>query len=291
MATSHSDAKVDVVAPRAAFVETRSYVDWSAVVAGSVLASAISLVLLTFGTAIGLSMTSPFENEGASGPVFAIALGLWLLWVIVSSFLAGGYLAGRLRPRVGDATQQEVEIRDGAHGLTVWALGILVAGLLTVGGISAVMRGASDVAGSVASAASGGNGGADPFGYVVDSLFRSPPSAPANSTESAPARHEIARILAKSATRGEMANDDKEYIGRLVAERTGLELAEAQQRVDEVLATAKSAAESARKAGVVFAFLTAAALLAGAAAAWWGASTGGRHRDEGTDFSRLLRWR
>lgn len=184
-----------------------------------------------------------------------------------------------------------MEIRDGAHGLTVWALDILVAGLLTVGEISGVMRGASDVTGSIASAASGDNGGADPFGYVVDSLFRSPPSAPANSTESKPARHEIARILTKSATQGKMVNDDKEYIGRLVAERSGLEPAEAQQRVDEVLASAKSMAEAARKAGVLLGFLTAAALLAGAAAAWWGASTGGRHRDEGTDFSRLLRWR
>lgn len=92
---------MDVAAARATSGEARSYVDWSAVVAGGVLASAISLVLLAFGTAIGLSMTSPCENERASGPVFAIALGLWLLWVIVSSFLAGGYLAGRLRARVG----------------------------------------------------------------------------------------------------------------------------------------------------------------------------------------------
>lgn len=36
-----------------------SFVDWSAVIAGGVLAAAIAFVLLTFGTAIGLSLTSP----------------------------------------------------------------------------------------------------------------------------------------------------------------------------------------------------------------------------------------
>ena len=34
-----------------------SFVEWGAVLAGAVLAAAISFVLLTFGTAIGLSAT------------------------------------------------------------------------------------------------------------------------------------------------------------------------------------------------------------------------------------------
>ena len=37
-------------------------------------------------------------------------------------------------------------------------------------------------------------------------------------------------------------------------------------------------------------FITAAALVVAAAAAWFAATLGGRHRDEGTDFSRLVRW-
>ena len=43
-----------------------SYVDWSAIFAGTVLASAISFVLLTFGSAIGLSLTSAYEGRGSA---------------------------------------------------------------------------------------------------------------------------------------------------------------------------------------------------------------------------------
>ena len=54
---------------------------------------------------------------------------------------------------------------------------------------------------------------------------------------------------------------------------------------------AKAAADKVRRATVLVAFVTAASLVVSAAAAWWAAGMGGRHRDEGTDFSRLVRWR
>ena len=38
-----------------------SYVDWGAIIAGAVVASAIAFVLLTFGSAVGLTLTSPSE--------------------------------------------------------------------------------------------------------------------------------------------------------------------------------------------------------------------------------------
>lgn len=266
--------------------ETRSYIDWAAVIAGTVLSSAISLVLLTFGTAIGLSMVSPFEGEGASGPVFAVALGLWVLWVVVSSFMAGGYLAGRMRRRAWDATPHEVEVRDGAHGLSVWALGILVAGLMAAAGVSGIVRGGAEVGGGLASA-SAGKESPEAFDYAVDSLFRSADQR----VDPAAARGEVARILARSAVRGEIVAADRTYIARLVAARTGVEPLEAERRIDQVMADAKKAADTARRTGIWTAFLTAAVLLTGAAAAWWAASAGGRHRDEGTDFSRFTRWR
>src|SRR5688500_10933283 len=83
------------------------YVDWCAIAAGAMMATAVAIVLFTFGTAIGLSMVSPYEGEGASRAAYFATLALWTLWVIVSSFMAGGYLAGRLRRRVGDATEHE----------------------------------------------------------------------------------------------------------------------------------------------------------------------------------------
>lgn len=57
----------------------------------------------------------------------------------------------------------------------------------------------------------------------------------------------------------------------------------------EADAAVKTAAEKARKAGVVLAFLTAAALLASAAAAWWAARLGGKHRDRSVEFGLFRR--
>ena len=104
--------------------------DWPAIIAGAVLATAISFVLITFGSAIGLSMSSAEPGSGVSLSWLAIVAGLWLLWVQISSFLAGGYLTGRLRRRHGDATEHELDIRDGSHGLVMWALGLLVGAMI-----------------------------------------------------------------------------------------------------------------------------------------------------------------
>src|SRR6185437_7729884 len=99
----------------------RDYVDWPAIIAGVVLASAIGLVMLTFGSAIGLSFANFHGGTNVSPIWIGIAAASWLLWVEISSMMAGGYLTGRLRRRIGDATEHESDIRDGSHGLLVWA--------------------------------------------------------------------------------------------------------------------------------------------------------------------------
>jgi hypothetical protein len=254
-----------------------SYVDWAAVLAGTAVAAAISLVLLTFGSAIGFSMTSPFEGKGASKPVVMAALGLWTLLVVVFSSAGGGYLTGRLRRRIGDATEHEVEVRDGAHGLVLWAAGVLLASLLAASGIGTLIRGVQAVEGRT-----------DPTSFVVDNLFRSEDARLVNDIDQ---RHQVARLLTQGMVAGELKPEDRTYLARVVAARADLSRAEAERRVDQVLADAKQAADTARKTAIVTAFLTAAALLAGAAAASFGAVMGGRHRDRGTVFRALVGWR
>ena len=120
----------------------RSHIDWGAILAGTVIATSISVVLTGFGSAIGLSMTSPFEGKGFSGVAIAVAIGLWVVWVAVSSLIAGSYLAGRMRRRAGDATPDEVSVRDGVHGLVVWALAALIGVVLasmSVAGLSGIL--------------------------------------------------------------------------------------------------------------------------------------------------------
>jgi hypothetical protein len=295
--------------------EGRSYVDWGAVIAGAVLATAIGFILLAFGAALGLSFASPYRGvEESSLWLFAIGAAIWLIWVQASAYMAGGYLAGRMRKRHFDATPTEVEVRDGAHGLVVWALGVLisaaVAGMIGTGAIQL----AGGAAQTAATAASGNADAAgDSNGYFIDMLLR--PAAPAASTAATttpstttpatttptgtgasrdPAvadasRREISRIMTASAGR-DLAADDRTYIARVVAERTGLSQAEAERRVSETMAKAKDAANKARKATIITAFITITALLIGAAAAWWAGSMGGRDRDRGTAFTLFGRW-
>lgn len=267
-----------------AAVDDRSYVDWPAVFAGAALAAAISFVLLTFGAAIGLSMVSPFGGEGAAIGWVALATAIWVLWAQVSSFMAGGYLAGRLRRRIGDATEHEVDVRDGAHGLIVWAAGVILGAVLAFGAIGGAMQTAGGAAAAVAEAVP------DDFGYAADALFRG------GTDTGEPARAEAARILFAGLTGDGVPEDDRAYLASVVAAETGLPEAEAAERVDAVIVGAEAvrneaaeAAETARRVGVVAAFLTAASLLVSGAGAYWAASVGGRHRDEHTAFPQVFR--
>ena len=76
-----------------------SFVEWGAVIAGAVLAAAISFVLLTFGAAIGLSATSPWPNSGISAKVIASLAVFWAMVQQIGAYMAGGYVAGRMRTR------------------------------------------------------------------------------------------------------------------------------------------------------------------------------------------------
>ncbi|MEP6827552.1 MAG: hypothetical protein ABJA10_05715, partial [Aestuariivirga sp.] len=90
------------VAEQAVALETGSYIDWSAIIGGIVLASAISIVMVAFGSAIGLSFSSAAVTAKGYAIGAGIGAALWFIWVQVSSFMAGSYLAGRLRKRKHD---------------------------------------------------------------------------------------------------------------------------------------------------------------------------------------------
>jgi hypothetical protein len=276
----------------AAPAEHHSYVDWAAVIGGIVLASAISLLLLTFGSAVGLSFTN-FRTFTGVAPIWvAIAAASWLLWVEVSSMMAGGYLAGRLRRRFHDATEHESDVRDGAHGLLVWAGALVIGGIIAAGGIGAALSAAGSITGTAVTAASNAaSGNVDPNAYFVDQLFRAAPGSTPPAGTLQDFRGEAGRILATTAT-GDLSADDKTYLGQLVATNTGLPADQANARVDQVVtavndakAKAADAAETARKTAVLAAFLTAAALLVSAVGAYWAAMKGGRHRDDNTVFA------
>jgi hypothetical protein len=258
------------------------------------VASAISLVLVTFGSAIGLSLTSPFDNTGMSAVGLAIALGLWLVWVQVSSFLAGGYVTGRMRRRAYDATEHESDVRDGMHGLVMWGTGVLVGALflaLSAGGAATT---AATVAGGAAQAAvekmAGAAQGTNPLSQAVDTAFRTSRPEAGNSAD---ARNEAMAIVARGIANGDIPEADRTYLAQVIAARTAIPPDEAKTRVDTMITNAQQAAGEAKQKAqrakhfaVIAAFLAAASLAISAAAAFWAAGMGGRHRDEGTVIAR-----
>src|SRR4026207_272739 len=109
-------------------IETRSVanLEWSPVLAGAVLAAAPPFVLLAFGTAIGLSATSPWPHSGLPSRVIAGLAVFWAMAQQIGAFLAGGYVAGRMGSQWTRPRTDEVEFRDGLHGALVWAVGIVI---------------------------------------------------------------------------------------------------------------------------------------------------------------------
>ena len=108
--SERTETMTQASAPR--FAHDCSYVDWASILAGAAVATGIAFVFTTFGAAIGLLLISPYTGEG-SAMASLIATASWLLWTTISSFMAGGYIAGRMRRRMDNASADEVSVRDG----------------------------------------------------------------------------------------------------------------------------------------------------------------------------------
>lgn len=298
-----------------------SYVDWSAILAGSATAAAIATLMAGFGAALGLSAVSVEPGEGSVNVAMVIG-AVFLVLTLVASYGAGGYIAGRMRRRVDQASADEVSVHDGLNGLAVWAVGTLVTVMLLTNAAGNVVSAAGSVASTAATAAGsavGGmaqgalsaagaampeNAGANAMSFVTDTLLRTTPDAttPAEPGETS---RQVAGIFGNYMTTGEISDADRAYLETAVAAETGLTPAEVSTRVDAALATAEAqraeaekmveeakqtaidVAETARISAILTAFLLTAAALVAAAAATVAAVRGGLHRDEGRVFAGL----
>lgn len=142
-----------------------------------------------------------------------------------------------------------------AHGFLAWAVASVVgAALLASVATSVFSAGANVTAAAAASigqnnsrtANRSGLGVGDPTGYFVDSLFRS--DRPSAATSAADVRAETTRILLTGVGNDGIAPADKAYLAQLVTAHTGLAPADAVKRVDDVIARAKTAEMTVRKA-------------------------------------------
>jgi hypothetical protein len=282
------------------------YVEWGPIIIGTLGALAIMVVLMTFGAALGLSVVSPQPYAGISAKALAVLAGLYAALVHVASFAAGGYLAGRMRTPWATDNLVERHFRDGGHGFAVWALGVVVGALFLASGISGGVKTA--VGATMAVAAAGAAGAASnpalqqvslqPTDYAVDRLLAPGPAgaaAPATGASPTPQQSRadlaapIARTFAANMQNPQLDARDRAYLASLVSQRTGMPQTDAEKRVDEAFTElkaaeqkARDAADRARKATLIAAFLAAATLAIGCAAACAGAALGAEHRDQRT---------
>ena len=284
-------------------------VAWGSIAAGAAAAASLSLILLILGVGLGLSSVSPWTSSAVSATSFGVSTVVWLTLTQLLASAMGGYLAGRLRNRWADVHVDEVYFRDTAHGFLAWALASLASAALLTSTIGAIIGTGVQAGASVAGGASGTTAvvvgvDAEALDYHVDSLFRRDIAAAAQSSlgtapaagfdgaegVSAQVRAEVGRVFLNSLRADPLPADDLRHVGQIVAQRTGLSLQDAQDRVAAVYAKAQArardatlalreAGDRARKAAAHGALWLFVSLLTGAFVASLAATAGGRRRD------------
>ena len=253
--------------------ENTSYVSWTPVVLGALVAAAFSSILLAFGATIGLAVTSTAPTWRDASAALALLSGLYLIVQAAVSFGAGGYIAGRVRPGMADPDPVETERRDGLHGLAAWSIAVVLGALLAalVGSASLTRSNGSNAPTATTSAA-------EPLlSYEIDRMFRAVRRPP--NVDLAAERAEAGRILLTASSHSGMSSEDRGYLVQLVSTATGFTGPDAEKRVDAAVAGAKNAIAKSRRSSVILAVSVAAALLLGAAISWAAAGVGRRHRD------------
>jgi len=266
-----SERSYSVVGAEQAFPRSYSRISWGAVLAGTAVAIAMSLLLDLFGLALGIGL---FHGAG--------------IWLILSTLIAmaiGGYVAGRL---AGTFNHLDSEL----HGLTVWAFTVLVSAFLLTRLVSAEVSATTPAAVSLdsgATAAMSADQGefarlVSPQG-LVDRLRQSlntggDPSLMTREQINA----EIGLLINRRLANGAFVPVERDRLIALVAQRDGLNREEAtlrvsrmEQEADGAAIRARSSMENASLAVSSGARGVGASLLLGLAAALLGAWWGTRH--------------
>jgi hypothetical protein len=272
-----------------------SRISWGAVFAGGVVAVAVAAMLNILGVAIGASTVDATAGSTPGASAFSIGAGIWLLVANLIGLATGGYVAARLSGSA-DVTDSVL------HGLSVWAVGFLLSAVLLgnviAGAASTTAQGASSVVGGLMQGA--GNAASAAAGPVGQAAQRVDPKQLAERAQNAlrtggdPAQMssdqrnaEIAQLLTRRVTGGNLDQGDRDRLSRLVATEYNIPPEEASRRLQQVEAQAnqtlqeaetraREAADAAATAGAVAAYWVFAAMLLGAVAAVLGARIGTR---------------
>jgi hypothetical protein len=250
-----------------------SAVSWAAVVGGAFVAAALSLILLSLGTGLGFSAISPWSNDGASAAAIGSGAIVWLILTQILASALGGYLGGRLRTKWTGVHTDEVYFRDTAHGLLVWAVGMVI----TSGFLASSAASFAGTQKVVATTGSTQESSIDPTAYFVDTLLRG--NASAVEKQDVSERAEVSMIFPHDLHQGALPSGDRSYLAQLVSARTGLNASDAEKRVTDVFGQAQESADRVRKAIAHLSLWLFVALLSGAFCASYAGTIGGKQRD------------
>ncbi|HEY1631896.1 MAG TPA: hypothetical protein VGF56_11310 [Rhizomicrobium sp.] len=157
----------------------RSSFSWGAALIGAVIAAAVTFFLVTLGSGIGLSLTTTPKLLHGAAPTFLTLGAVYFLAAQAFGFAAGAHVAGRL---IGPAveSEKEEEFRAGAHGLGVWAIGVVLT--VTMAAIGALVAGSAAPTLAAYTMSARGDDGMTPLAtfYWVDTLFRGAPQQQAS---------------------------------------------------------------------------------------------------------------
>jgi hypothetical protein len=246
-------------------------IHWPAIVAGALVAAGVSLTLQAFAAGIGLSAASAAPTWRDSTAWIWVISGIYLVFVSLSAFALGGYIAGRVRLPLGAVTM-ESEFRDGMNGLVMWGVAVVIAAVMALG--VAALAAPTIARGGEAQSSTAEN----VLASELDLLFRTDRVV----TDIGYRRAEAGRILLKTGSRAGIGSADRDYLTNVIATVTRIDPGQAHDRVDYVIAASRDALHKARVAAVLQAFFIAAALLIGAAVSWACAVEGGLDREGGT---------
>lgn len=147
-----------------------SKIEWGPVIAGALAAAALAFILHGFATAVGISVSSSAPTWRDASFALVFLSGLYLLLVALASYALGGYIAARMRTRLGAGQPAAFAYGDGIHGILVWALATLLTGVMAFAIATFVPRLAAPPGAGSGPAAS--VAGENIIAYDLDRLFQ-----------------------------------------------------------------------------------------------------------------------
>lgn len=261
-------------------------VSWGAIFAGVTVLLVTQLFLNMIGIGIGTATINPTEGDAPTFTGFSIGAAIW--WTISSiiAAFAGGFAASRMAGQPKTST--------GAwHGLTAWAVSMLIvfyllvmaagtaynAAATTVGGAFGMLGGTAQTFAQLAAPAMEGEG--DPFSQIAEGITGGA------DEETTQASIDAAVAALRAVVTGGQANQEQARAdaARALSEAQDIPLSEARQRVDQYANQYQQAMETARAQATEVAdraasaisrasLLGAFAMFLAALAAWFGGRMG-----------------